>query len=66
MSHLVINDLEEDVELDREAMQAVAGGRAGLALNTASRLPASYYRKLHIEESRLIPGLLKTPDLRNG
>ena len=66
MSHLVINDLEEDVELDREAMQAVAGGRAGLMLNAASRLPASYYRKLQMEESRLIPGLLKNPDLRSS
>lgn len=64
MPHLVINDLEEDVELDAQAMRAVAGGKSGLTRSRASRLPAAAYRKLEIEESKLIPGLLKTPDLR--
>ena len=29
MAHLIIEDLEEDVELDMEAMRAIAGGSSG-------------------------------------
>ena len=29
MAHIVINDLEENVELDRAAMRRITGGRSG-------------------------------------
>jgi len=67
VTRLVINDLEEDVELDILAMRAISGGKAGLGPIGALRGPASSYRKLKLEESKLVRGLykldLKTTDV---
>lgn len=63
MAHLIIDDLEEDVELDMEAMRAIAGGSSG------GRTPGGRGAKLplaRLEESKLIAGLLKTRDLRSA
>lgn len=62
MASLIIDDLEEDVELDMEAMRAIAGGSSGGRMlgGGGGKLPLA-----RLEESRLIAGLLKTRDLRS-
>ena len=55
MGSLVIRDLEEDAELDSQALKAISGGRSGLgALGGHARLHAAEPR-----QSRLVRGLVK-------
>ncbi len=62
MAHLIIDDLEEDVELDMEAMRAVSGGSSGGRLLGGG---SGQTRMARLEESKLIAGLIKTRDLRS-
>ena len=59
MAGLVIDDLEEDRELDDIALRAVTGGKAGVSSNQS--VLKHFPKKLPMEESKLIPGLLKSP-----
>ena len=63
MAKLVINDLKEDKALDESAMKAVAGGSGGYSLSGRRRMSLSAMGTPGLlKESRLIRGLLKTPD----
>ena len=63
MANITIDDLEEDVELDTAAMRALFGGRRGMSSNlqASMKLVAG-----PLQESALVPGLLRTGDLRSG
>ena len=60
---LVINDLDEDMELDASALRAIAGGshRTGLHHSLVS---SKYIERVQYETSTMVPGLVKTFDLR--
>ncbi len=60
MARITIDDLEEDQQLDTAAMRALFGGRAG----SATLAPSMKYLVSQLEESDLVPGLLRTSDLR--
>jgi hypothetical protein len=63
MSTIVINDLELNEELDAQAMRDISGGMSTLRIqntpNAAKFAPLKTYM-----ESKLVPGLVLTPDLR--
>ena len=60
MANITIDDLEEDVELDAAAMQALFGGRRGMSSSLSLKFMTG-----QLEESALVPGLLRTGDLRS-
>jgi hypothetical protein len=45
MARIVIKDLKESVELDREAMRQITGGRSGLRLTHAATDRSSLFRQ---------------------
>ena len=64
MTIITVEDLEQDTELDDQAMKAVFGGRRnsmGSALGTRSM---KFAARVHFPESSLIPGLIQVDDLR--
>lgn len=63
MAIITIEDLEQDADLDMQAMKAIFGGRrhAGSVLGARSMKFASRAR---FQESSLIPELIKVDDLR--
>ncbi|MEM1435665.1 MAG: hypothetical protein AAGG11_16520 [Pseudomonadota bacterium] len=63
MAFISINDLTEDQALDAAAMQAVFGGRQQ-SLAMAGELSYRLAATSRFEESELVPGLVKTQDLR--
>lgn len=65
MARLIIEDLPEDAELDAAAMKAVTGGKQGHRL-TGVVLERRFRQQAQFEQSTLIPGLVKTGDLRRG
>ena len=44
MAKIVVKDLDQNIELDRKAMQSIAGGRAGYTLGM-SRYHSSLFQK---------------------
>ena len=58
MASIVIDDLEQDHELDAKALKMIAGGSN---VSRTGSLLKHYPTKLPMEESKLIPGLLKSP-----
>lgn len=63
MARLVIADLTEDAELDAAAMKAVTGG-VRLTRQGALKLERRYRAGAKFDESPLVPGLIRTGDLR--
>lgn len=63
MAKLVIADLTEDAELDAAAMKAVTGG-VRLTRQAALKLERRYRAGAKFDESPLVPGLIRTGDLR--
>lgn len=63
MASISIDDLEENHELDEAAMRAVFGGRRSFA-ERASELSLRLAAGPQLDESSLVPGLVKTQDLR--
>lgn len=63
MAFITIDDLTEDQALDAAAMQAVFGGRQQ-SLALAGELSYRLAATSQFEESDLVPGLVKTQDLR--
>lgn len=63
MSKLVIEDLPEDVQLDAEAMKAITGGLP-LTRQQALKLERRYRAGARFDESSIVPGLIRTGDLR--
>ena len=60
---LVINDLEEDMELDASALRAITGGSHRMGRRYGS-VSARYVERTRYETSSIVPGLIKTFDLR--
>lgn len=65
MASIVIDDLEEDFELDAQAMQAVFGGRSG-PMSSLSGLSMKFAQRNSFSESALVAGLVKVTDLRQA
>ena len=65
MAKLIIEDLSEDAQLDAEAMKAVTGGRR-LTRQQALKLERRYRSGARFDESAIVPGLIRTGDLRQG
>lgn len=65
MARLIIADLPEDAELDAQAMRAVAGGKQSARLQSLT-LERRFRQQASFEESTLVPGLIKTGDLRRS
>lgn len=63
MATITIGDLEENQALDADAMRAVFGGKR-LFEAQGGELSLRMRATMQFEESELIPGLLKTQDLR--
>jgi len=63
MAKLVIEDLSEDAQLDAEAMKAVTGG-IPLTRHQALKLERRYRAGARFEQSPIVPGLIRTGDLR--
>ena len=63
MAFITVSDLTEDQALDAAAMQAIFGGRQQ-QLAMAGELSYRLAARSRFEESELVPGLLKTLDLR--
>lgn len=55
MANIVIKDLTEDTELDRRAMRAVVGGRAGSRLGITAPRPGHFQHPLAVTVIRLLP-----------
>lgn len=64
MAKLIIEDLTEDAVLDAEAMKAVTGGKP-IGREAALKLERRYRSGARFEQSELVPGLIRTGDLRN-
>lgn len=64
MARLIIEDLTEDAELDAEALKAVTGGKP-LDRLAALRLERRYRAGARFDESEIVPGLIRTGDLRS-
>lgn len=65
MSKIVIHDLEASRSLDAKAMQDIAGGMQSLKLQNAPNA-LKFKVRTSYEESKLVPGLILTPDLRTA
>jgi hypothetical protein len=65
MALIVIDDLEEDFELDEQAMRAVFGGRNG-PMSSLSGLSMKFAQRNSFSESALVEGLVKVNDLRQA
>lgn len=65
MAKLIIEDLPEDARLDAEAMKAVTGGKP-LTRDAALTLERRYRSEARFEQSAIVPGLIRTGDLRAG
>jgi len=63
MAKLIIEDLPEDAQLDAEAMKAVTGGLP-LTRQEALKLERRYRAGARFDESAIVPGLIRTGDLR--
>jgi len=58
MANLVVKDLKENVELDREAMRAVTGGRTSApSLGMAAAHTGHFQNPLSFGAPSLMPGL---------
>ena len=60
---LVISDLDEDMELDASALRAITGG-SHLTGRRYGSVSAKYIERSRYETSSIVPGLIKTFDLR--
>lgn len=65
MARLIIEDLPEDAELDAQAMRAVSGGLPVRRLD-AMKLERRYRDGMRFEQSPIVPGLIRTGDLRSS
>ena len=63
MAKLIIEDLAEDAQLDAEAMKAITGGLP-LTRQQTLRLERRYRSAVRFDESPIVPGLIRTGDLR--
>jgi hypothetical protein len=63
MAKLIIEDLTEDAQLDAEAMRAVTGGLP-LTRQHTLKLERRYRAGVRFDESTIVPGLIRTGDLR--
>ena len=63
MAKLIIEDLAENAQLDAEAMKAITGGLP-LTRQQALKLERRYRSATRFDVSPIVPGLIRTGDLR--
>lgn len=56
MANIVVKDLAENVELDRQAMRTIVGGRASSSLGPALPPSGHFQNPLSFGATRLVPG----------
>lgn len=57
MAQIVVKDLAENAELDREAMRAIVGGRAAPHVRGLAHPPGSFRDPASFASPRLLPGM---------
>lgn len=57
MANIVVKDLNENADLDRQAMQAIVGGHAGPNLGPTLARPGHFQNPLSFSAPRLVPPL---------
>lgn len=60
MSNIVIKDLPESIELDRQAMRAISGGKSG-PLGTSPYRSSFFQNPLEFADLKLVPPIFE-PD----